>query len=203
MAPALQALALHRNQPSPIRLDAVKLSHHGSRANVTSDLFRMVQADHYIVSTNGAIFGHPDEEAIARVIVHGGRQPRLWFNHDNERSRRCANPALRSLQGYDVVLPQSGQAGVALTPAAKAWLRRQRVWRRLPVRVFDSEGLPGTCLQAPDQSQAHRGTGCPHLCGLPRGSALRGFAQAMARTSAFNPAPQCPRVALNARRSDT
>jgi beta-lactamase superfamily II metal-dependent hydrolase len=114
LVPSLEALARHRKQPGGLRLDAIKLSHHGSRANVTTGLLKVVQADHYIVSTNGAIFGHPDDEAISRVIVHGGRQPKLWFNFDNGRSRRWADPALQRLHGYDVILPEGGQAGITL-----------------------------------------------------------------------------------------
>jgi beta-lactamase superfamily II metal-dependent hydrolase len=115
LAPSLKALAKHRRQAGGLKLDAIKLSHHGSRGNVTNDLLKAVQADHYIVSTNGAIFNHPDDEAIARVIVHGGNSPRLWFNFDNDRSRRWADPALRSLHGYDTVLPEGGRSGVELT----------------------------------------------------------------------------------------
>jgi beta-lactamase superfamily II metal-dependent hydrolase len=108
LVPSLQALARHRKLPGPLKLDAIKLSHHGSRANVTRSLFETVQADHYIVSTNGAIFHHPDDEAIARVVVYGGDRPRLWFNFDNDRSRNWADPALRSRHGYDVTLPADG-----------------------------------------------------------------------------------------------
>lgn len=135
LVPALQALARHRKQPGGVKLDAVKLSHHGSRANVTASLFAAVQADHYIVSTNGSIFHHPDDEAIARVVVHGGRQPRLWFNYDNDRSRRWADPALRSLHGYDVVLPEGGQSGVTLALGANQRLRSGG-------QVADSEPSP-------------------------------------------------------------
>jgi beta-lactamase superfamily II metal-dependent hydrolase len=114
LVPALGALARQRRQPLGLKVDAIKLSHHGSRANVTVDLLKAVQAGHYIVSTNGAIFNHPDDEGISRVVIHGGRQPKLWFNYDNERSRRWADPKLRSVHGYDVVLPASPAAGLQL-----------------------------------------------------------------------------------------
>jgi beta-lactamase superfamily II metal-dependent hydrolase len=105
LEPSLKALARRRNLPGALKLDAFKLSHHGSRANVTSSLLEVVQADHYIISSNGAIFHHPDDEAISRVIVYGGHHPRLWFNFDNDRSRRWGDLALRNLYGYDVTLP--------------------------------------------------------------------------------------------------
>jgi len=62
-------------------------SHHGSRANVTQELMRAVQAEHYVFSTNGAIFNHPNDEAVARVIV-GSKRPTLWFNYSTERNQR-------------------------------------------------------------------------------------------------------------------
>jgi beta-lactamase superfamily II metal-dependent hydrolase len=108
LVPSLQALARHRNLPSVLKLDAIKLSHHGSRANVTVSLLKVVQADHYIISTNGAIFHHPDDEVISRVIVYGGHHHRLWFNFDNDRSRKWKDPALQGLHGYEVALPADG-----------------------------------------------------------------------------------------------
>ena len=68
MAPALQSLAAKRKQSPPMKVDAIKLSHHGSRGNVTNDLLDTVQADHYLFSTNNAIFNHPDDESVARVL---------------------------------------------------------------------------------------------------------------------------------------
>jgi len=51
------------------------------------------------------------------VIVHGGHHPRLWFNFDNDRSRKWADPALCNLHGYDVILPVDGD-GVTLALGA-------------------------------------------------------------------------------------
>jgi hypothetical protein len=114
LAPALEALARHRKVPEPVALDAFKLSHHASRANITKDLLDRVQARHYIVSTNGAIFGHPNDEAIARVVVHGGAAPRVWFNFDNDRSRRWSDPVLQAQYGFQVILPKPGRSGLTL-----------------------------------------------------------------------------------------
>lgn len=114
LIPSLHALALHRKHPLPLKVDAFKLNHHGSRANVTVDLLKAVQADHYIVSTNGAIFNHPDDEAISRVVVHGGDKPTLWFNFDNERNRRWSSTALEQEYGYRVEFPAKERSGVQL-----------------------------------------------------------------------------------------
>jgi hypothetical protein len=120
MVPALQALAQQRRKPGGLTLDAIKLSHHGSRANVTRDLLKVVRAAHYVFSTNNAIFHHPDDEAVARVVLHGGKQPTLWFNYPTERNQRWATEVLRKKYGYRVQYPVSGETGVTLKlPARK------------------------------------------------------------------------------------
>jgi beta-lactamase superfamily II metal-dependent hydrolase len=114
LVPALKALARDRAAPA-LSVNAIKLSHHGSRANVTVDLLRTVQAQHYIVSPNNTIFDHPDDEALARVLVHGGAQKTLWFNYGTERNRAWAAAALEGSFGYRSRYPEAGSSGVRLT----------------------------------------------------------------------------------------
>jgi beta-lactamase superfamily II metal-dependent hydrolase len=116
---ALKDLALSRKSPKGVKVDAFKLSHHGSKANTTFDLLKAVQADHYIVSTNGAIFGHPDDEAIARVITAGGRRPTLWFNYSTAKTKRWAQTDLQIANGYVAVMPVADGAGVTLRLGSK------------------------------------------------------------------------------------
>lgn len=72
--------ALDRLGPGPHRFDAVKMSHHGSRRNTDLELARQVQSRRWLLSTNGAQFGHPDPEALARVVVAQERKP-TFFNY--------------------------------------------------------------------------------------------------------------------------
>jgi hypothetical protein len=74
---------------------ALKMSHHGSKANTSSDLLEILDAEHYLVSTNGSVFGHPDQEAIARVLVQGGKAKFLHFNY------RVATTEPWALEGAD------------------------------------------------------------------------------------------------------
>ena len=114
---ALEALAVQRAVALPFVFDVFKLSHHGSRANITTDLFQALQAQHYIVSTNGAIFGHPDEEAIARVVVHGGKKRKVWFNYRNDHTGKWEAPELQERYGYSVSLPPTGPGVVSISLA--------------------------------------------------------------------------------------
>jgi beta-lactamase superfamily II metal-dependent hydrolase len=97
----------------PWNVDVFKLPHHGSRANVTTALLKVVRAKHYVVSTNNAQFGHPDPEALARVICAGG-QPTIWFNYATKRNLSWNDPARRAQYGYSCRFPSEPAGGVRL-----------------------------------------------------------------------------------------
>ncbi len=61
-------------------VDAVKLPHHGSRANVDTDLLDVLDCRRFLFSSNGSHYGHPDREAVARVAVSEGEKE-LLFNY--------------------------------------------------------------------------------------------------------------------------
>ena len=63
-----------------LALDAFKLPHHGSRANINLDLLRRVNAPLHLISSDGTATRHPNPEAIARTIVTQDH-PRLRFNY--------------------------------------------------------------------------------------------------------------------------
>lgn len=122
LVPALAALAKRRDIAGPLPIDAVKLSHHGSRANVTQDLLRTVDAEHFVFSTNNTYFKHPNAEAVARVIV-GGRKPTLWFNHDTPSNRQWGTPDLMAKHGHVARYPE-GDFGVSIELAARRRARK-------------------------------------------------------------------------------
>jgi hypothetical protein len=64
-----------------IQLNAIKLSHHGSKKNLSNNLLDAVKCGRYLFSTNGDIFEHPNPESVARVIKYGGNRPQLLFNY--------------------------------------------------------------------------------------------------------------------------
>jgi hypothetical protein len=76
---ALQQARGRKNEK--LKLDALKLSHHGSAGGTTVELLALLDCQRYLVSSNGNIFSHPDREAMARVILHGGKRPTLCFNY--------------------------------------------------------------------------------------------------------------------------
>ncbi len=57
---------------SPVRFDAIKISHHGSKGTVSKVMLDRVECGHYFISTNGTRHGHPNAEAIASILKFGG-----------------------------------------------------------------------------------------------------------------------------------
>ena len=77
-------------------------------------LVQVAPARHYVVSSNGDLFHHPDDQAIARVLLEAPGDPTVWFNYDNPRTRRWADTTLRSTYGYDVRYPAAPSEGIVL-----------------------------------------------------------------------------------------
>jgi beta-lactamase superfamily II metal-dependent hydrolase len=85
----------------PQAVDAFKLSHHGSTRNTSLALLEAFPATHYLVSSTGARFNHPDEPAIARVVVAArDRQPVLHFNVESDFNTVWRSASRRSDFGY-------------------------------------------------------------------------------------------------------
>ena len=100
---SLTALAGAGNK---VPIDLVKLPHHASRANVTRALVELLDCHRFATSTSGAVFGHPDPEAIARVLQFG--QPghkTLHFNYSSERTTPWDEAALKAKWDYACVFP--------------------------------------------------------------------------------------------------
>ena len=74
------------SENKPLVVDYVKVSHHGSMHNTSNELLDLVKCNHYIISTNGDKFGHPDREVFAHILCHPKRnraeKVHLYFNSD-------------------------------------------------------------------------------------------------------------------------
>lgn len=95
-----------------LRLDLCKLPHHGSRGSVSAELIQHLDCEHYIFSSNGDQFQHPHPEAVARVIGHGGDNPKLWFNYRSEETRIWDDDILRNAYAYETHYPEEEKGGL-------------------------------------------------------------------------------------------
>jgi hypothetical protein len=107
LAAGLRAVAAARGLAA-LPVDAVKLPHHGSKSNVLASLVAAAPARHYLVSTNGDTFHHPDDAALARVVVGAPPGATVGFNYRTARTQRWADPDLTARYGYAVAYPTVG-----------------------------------------------------------------------------------------------
>jgi hypothetical protein len=96
-----------------LALDAFKLPHHGSAANLSAALMSLVRAQKILVSTNGDHFNHPDPEALARV-VKSGTGMELVFNYRSEENAVWDNADWKQRYGYRTVYPPDGKNGALI-----------------------------------------------------------------------------------------
>ncbi|WHY84013.1 MBL fold metallo-hydrolase [Neobacillus novalis] len=68
-----QIKKIYKEADFPIIFDAIKVAHHGSAKNTRNELLDIIDSEHYFISTNGSIHGHPDIETIAKIIVREKR----------------------------------------------------------------------------------------------------------------------------------
>lgn len=96
-------------------VDALKVSHHGSRGNTSTALLQLLDCPRYLISSNGAIHNLPDNETIGR-IVHCAARPELVFNYDCPRTEVWARRDLQSRYGFRAVFGNDGHVTVDLDP---------------------------------------------------------------------------------------
>ena len=92
-----------------------KLPHHGSKANVTDALMKRVRARCYVFSSSGqGRSQHPNDAAVARVIINSTGDRMLAFNYRNQRTEMWQDAALRTQWGYRTLYPDAEGEGIMI-----------------------------------------------------------------------------------------
>lgn len=101
---------IQENGSERVKLNAFKLSHHGSKNNTSKALLDLVECNTFLISTNGKPHKHPDVEAIARVILLGSA-PTLHFNYDSDYTSPWRNRPIANAPAFSAQLPPRGKPG--------------------------------------------------------------------------------------------
>jgi hypothetical protein len=109
----------HARGLEKLDVDVFKLPHHGSRGNVIEAMLRVAPATHYLISSNGDTFHHPDDVALARVILNAPPGATLWFNYRTPRTERWDHPGLRVQHSYQTAYPPTDTAGAVIEIPAR------------------------------------------------------------------------------------
>lgn len=94
----------------PIWFDAVKVSHHGSNGNTSPSLLQWIDSANFFISTNGAIYQHPDMESVARIVSRETKIRRnLIFNYGTPVSAYMDDEERKEKYNYEVQIVPWGQ----------------------------------------------------------------------------------------------
>ena len=74
--------ALGYSTHNPLRIDYIKVSHHGSKGNTNEELLTLIDCNNFIISANGNHHGLPNKKTFARIIKHFPNA-NLMFNYPN------------------------------------------------------------------------------------------------------------------------
>jgi beta-lactamase superfamily II metal-dependent hydrolase len=103
---------LTQRDKNQLRLDAVKVAHHGSMYNTSRSFLGLVDCPKWLFSTNGDKFYHPDRETIARILCsRRNNRTELYFNYRSEYNEVWGAPYLQKRWHYRASFPDSDEGG--------------------------------------------------------------------------------------------
>ena len=105
--------ALGASETNKYRLDCLKVSHHGSKANTSPSLLKIIDCTRFAFSTDGSRHHHPDAETIARILVNDpDRKKTLIFNFRQDSTIQWDEAGLKAKWNYECLFPDQGKTGI-------------------------------------------------------------------------------------------
>lgn len=71
---------------NPLKIDLMKISHHGSKYNTNLELLEIVKTNDYLISTNGTKHGLPNKRTISRIIKNNPNAI-IHFNYEDLKGK--------------------------------------------------------------------------------------------------------------------
>jgi beta-lactamase superfamily II metal-dependent hydrolase len=107
---------LRERREARLKVDAVKVAHHGSRGNTSPQLLSLLDCKHFLFSTNSKVIDppHPHPEAIARIIRDCGPGVNLWFNFRSAQTQMWEDADLTERHHYAPHYPEQGHEGLVV-----------------------------------------------------------------------------------------
>lgn len=103
------------SEANRLELDLFKVCHHGSKANTSPALLKMIDCKRFAISTDGSRHGHPDVQSIARILVNDKAQPKtLYFNFAQPSAKTWQNQETEREFGYTCVFPAGNGPGLTI-----------------------------------------------------------------------------------------
>jgi beta-lactamase superfamily II metal-dependent hydrolase len=74
-----------------LKVDMVKVSHHGSKNNTSNKLLKKIDCNKYIISTDGSRHNHPNKVTFARIINHNPNC-KIYLNYKDDLEEKIFKP---------------------------------------------------------------------------------------------------------------
>lgn len=85
--------ALNQYHPEgKIKLELFKMAHHGSYQNITNEILNKIECNHFVISTNGERYYHPNKKALLKIFN--------WRNNNKKNQKIFIH-----LNYYDKLFP--------------------------------------------------------------------------------------------------
>ena len=76
-----------------LKLEFVKLSHHGSSKNLNNDFLDLIETNKFVILTNGGRHSHPQKETIAKILTYSQRKKgEIEFIYNYEHIKNILTP---------------------------------------------------------------------------------------------------------------
>jgi beta-lactamase superfamily II metal-dependent hydrolase len=103
------------SEQNRLRIDLFKLCHHGSKANTSPSLLKLLDCTRFAISTDGSKHQHLDPETIARILVNDPlRKKSFFFNTYQDRATIWKRPDLQAKYNYDCIIPSVAAPGLTI-----------------------------------------------------------------------------------------
>jgi beta-lactamase superfamily II metal-dependent hydrolase len=112
--PDILEAALRRmgfSETNRLKIDLLKVPHHGSGRNVSAALLAMIDCGHFAISTDGSHHEHPDDVALARIVRSSGEFKTIYFNYDQPRMSAWNDPTFMQANNFQCVFPDPAHEG--------------------------------------------------------------------------------------------
>ncbi|AKC62879.1 Zn-dependent hydrolase [Clostridium sporogenes] len=87
-----------------LKVDLIKIAHHGSGGNITKGLLEMIDCDKFLICTNGARYSHPDPESISRIITaNRDKEKVIIMNYETPSIKKFLSKKLMEKYRYSIV----------------------------------------------------------------------------------------------------
>lgn len=106
---------LEKTGEDRLKLHAWKLAHHGSKKSTLEKLMKKINCKILLVSSDGAKYGHPNEETIAKLLKNNAPTLQFYFNYKTEFNERWASIELQKEYKFKAYYPKSAsKPGITL-----------------------------------------------------------------------------------------